>query len=283
MAGASRGIEAGVAPVQSRIARVAHVELDPCAGGESDVHATAEASPGARTGGVVPSVATTPLHGSTHLFDRPAEASHGRILAQRIGAGALALLISCATHRQSAVQLDESAQQDTQSHAAESLEIHRIEEPSRVTTTTEEYGSPQEAAPQASASGVPDVQAVEGRAEPEGRQGNGEAIAAAEVPTGSDVPLVVPFHGPLLRRVVRVEERGQVSETTSAKGSSEATAAATATIAAKADSERDSKPSLGLPVLGLVLAGIAASAILTRGIWLGPAFNLVKQLFGKGA
>jgi hypothetical protein len=89
-------------------------------------------------------------------------------------------------------------------------------------------------------------------------------------------PVTLPLHGKLIRLTTTVEERGQVSETTSAKGSSESTAAATATLAAKADSETDSKPSLGLPYLGLLLAGIAASAILTRGIWLGPLLGFIR-------
>jgi hypothetical protein len=92
----------------------------------------------------------------------------------------------------------------------------------------------------------------------------GGAAGHAAAPRKADPP---HHHG---------RERGQVSETTSAKGSSESTAAATATIAAKADTETDSKPSLGLPYLGLLLAGIAASAILTRGVWLGPLLGFIR-------
>lgn len=183
----------------------------------------------------------------------------------------LIALSACATHRESAVQLDESAQQDTQSHAAESVEIHRIEEPSRVTTTTEEYGPLQEEVSEDAAAPLVLVQREVGEGRDQGTQAERAAADAAEA-----APVVLPFHGKLVRRIVRVEERGQVSETTSAKGSSEATAAATATLAAKADSERDSKPSLGLPYLGLLLAGIAAAAIFTRGVWLGPLVNFIR-------
>jgi hypothetical protein len=157
----------------------------------------------------------------------------------------LIALSACATHRQSAVALDTAAQQEEESHAAESVEIHRIEEPSRTTTTVSEY------------------------------EGS-DAAELVRAPDPSDVPAVLPLHGKLIRLTTTVEERGKVSETTSAKGASEATAAATTTVAAKADSERDSKPSLGLPVLGLVLAGIAAAAIFTRGVWLGPLVSFIR-------
>jgi hypothetical protein len=60
-----------------------------------------------------------------------------------------------------------------------------------------------------------------------------------------------PFHGKLIRLTTTVEERGQVSETTSANASSDiAGRCQSKRFRAKADSERDSKPSLGLPVPG---------------------------------
>jgi hypothetical protein len=167
-------------------------------------------------------------------------------------------LFACATHRESAVHVDEAAQQEEESHAAESVEIHRIEEPSRTVTVVEEFGE---------ANGA----------------GGGQVLPASpaqNLSASPEVLTVLPFHGPLIKLTTITEERGQVSETTSAKGSSESTAAATATLAAKADTEKDSKPSLGLPYLGLLLAGIAASAILTRGIWLMPLFSFLKSKFG---
>jgi hypothetical protein len=48
----------------------------------------------------------------------------------KIAAPFLMALSACAVHRESAVQVDEAAQQEEESHAAESVEIHRIEEPS---------------------------------------------------------------------------------------------------------------------------------------------------------
>jgi hypothetical protein len=168
----------------------------------------------------------------------------------------LLALFACATHRQSAVQLDESAQQDTQSHAAESVEIHRIEEPSRTTTTVLDFDSAPTGA---------------GR---ENVAPGSRSVVPAVPPTG--LPAALPFHGKLIRLTTTVEERGQVSETTSANASQTSQGAAREALSGKADTERDSKPSLGLPVLGLVLAGIAAAAIFTRGVWLGPLLSFIR-------
>jgi hypothetical protein len=184
-------------------------------------------------------------------------------------------LFACATHRESAVQVDTAAQQEEESHAAESVEIHRIEEPSRTTTTVEEYAPPE------SSAGGP-----AGGASPADAEASAHPIHGFTGDHGlpleprAVVPVVLPFHGPLIKLTTITEERGQISETTSANASQASQGAAREALSGKADTERDSKPSLGLPVLALVLAGIAASAILTRGIWLGPAFNLVKRLFG---
>lgn len=104
-------------------------------------------------------------------------------------------------------------------HQAEKEAVHeeqaaviatKHEGPVRITTETEEYrddGQPQEAAPETPAGGLPDVQAVEGRAGQE-RQG-----AGAEAQAGTARP---PQRGRLVRRTVRVEEHGPTDSELSA-------------------------------------------------------------------
>lgn len=145
---------------------------------------------------------------------------------------ALAIALSgCAVHRESASAVD--------AHEALRAAIHRVEEPSRVTTTVEEYAPPDGplAAPGTGSSGSP----------------VGRGVASVSPPT----LVTLPLHGPLIKLTTTVEEKGAIRTDTSA--------VASASVDAKSETESSSKPSLGISLWFLLIpAALAALAYLLR-------------------
>jgi len=164
----------------------------------------------------------------------------------------LLLLCACASHRQEASQVDEKAQTwDTHTFSGDT-EVHRTQEPSKTTTTIEEFNPLEEFA-------------------------ESNALGDSTGPVKTRVTKV-PAH--LVKRTTVVTERGQVTTETSKKADSSAAASSTATLAGKATSESSSRPSLGFGVLGLLVAGVGVWLVLTRGTWLPKALGLARRLLG---
>lgn len=159
------------------------------------------------------------------------------------------LLVACA-HSHSEEARSE-AHSDVTSQATQQVETTttRSEGPERVVTTTEEYGAPQEAATETPAGGLPAVQAAQRRSGQEGAAAGG-----------------APATPVLIRRVVRVEERGQVTQQTvvNAQAASQTHAAAETHAEAKESSKTSWWPPWWLYV---VAAGIAYTAWRLRKAW----------------
>lgn len=144
-----------------------------------------------------------------------------------------------------------TTEEHTQTHAQ--LDVHetRVEEPTRVTTTVEEFVPVVDARPQLPA---------------------GETAAAA--PFRTSVAPAGPATGQLVKRTVRVEERGgsraELDQHAHADSAAEAKGASTAALAVKVvkKAKEDDKTSWGPPWWAWVLGGAGVAVAAGVAWWL---------------